>query len=192
MQLRLQFLALFVAVFSSCSTDYIPKPKGYNRIDLPSHEYQKLGKNLPYTFEYSKSAKILDDTSWIAQPEWIDVYYPEYKANVQVTYKNLKNKDSKELEKLINDARKLTNKHNIKAYAIDETVMKTPSNKIVSLFELQGEVPSQFQFYTTDSTNHFLRGALYFRTSTQNDSLAPVIEFIKVDVIHMLNTLEYR
>lgn len=192
MQLRLQFLVLFIALFSSCSSDYIPKPKGYNRIDLPPHEYQKLDKNLPYTFEYSKSAKILDDTSWISEPEWIDVYYPEFKANVQVTYKNLKGKNKGELEGLINDARKLTNKHNIKAYAIDETVMKTPSNKIVSLFELQGEVPSQFQFYTTDSTENFLRGALYFRTSTQNDSLAPVIEFIKVDIIQMLNTLEYK
>ena len=61
-----------------------------------------------------------------------------------------------------------------------------------SVFELQGEVPSQFQFYTTDSTRHFFRGALYFRTATDNDSLAPVIEYVKTDMIRMLNTLKYK
>jgi gliding motility-associated lipoprotein GldD len=59
------------------------------------------------------------------------------------------------------------------------------------IFELEGEVPSQFQFYVTDSTKHFLRGALYFRTATKNDSLKPIIDFIKKDVIHLLNTVKW-
>ena len=77
------------------------------------------------------------------------------------------------------DARKLTGKHQIKATAIDERIMQMPNGMRASVFELQGEVPSQFQFYTTDSTRHFLRGALYFKTATANDSLAPVIEYVK-------------
>jgi gliding motility-associated lipoprotein GldD len=58
--------------------------------------------------------------------------------------------------------------------------------------ELSGEVPTQFQFFVTDSTDHFLRGALYFNTAMKNDSLAPVIEYIKVDMIHLINTLEFK
>jgi gliding motility-associated lipoprotein GldD len=79
----------------------------------------------------------------------------------------------------------------IKASGVEESVIKTPSGKTASIYELEGEVPSQFQFYISDSSKHFMRGALYFRTATKNDSLAPVIEFIKKDIIHMLNTTKW-
>jgi len=58
--------------------------------------------------------------------------------------------------------------------------------------ELEGEVPSQYQFHVSDSAKHFLRGALYFKTATQNDSLRPVIDYIKQDVRHLLETLEWE
>lgn len=171
--------------------DFTPKPKGYNRIDLPPHAYQQLAPGHPYTFEYSRAAKILRDSSYLAQPHWINVYYPQLKASVQLTYADLR-ANPKGYNRLLEDARKLTNKHEIKASAIDERTLKTPNGMRVSVFELQGEVPSQFQFYTTDSTRHFLRGALYFRIATANDSLAPVIEYVKQDMVRLLNTLKYQ
>ncbi|SIR48767.1 gliding motility lipoprotein GldD [Pontibacter lucknowensis] len=174
-----------------CNAEYTPKPKGYNRIDLPEAAYQQLQDKHPYTFEYSKHAKIRPDSSMIAQPHWINVIYPSLGANVQLTYKAINN-DPKMLNNLIEDARKLTGKHQIKAYSIEETEIRTPQGDIASVFELEGEIPSQFQFYVTDTTNHFFRGALYFRTATQNDSLAPVIEYVKKDIVHMLNTLEFK
>ncbi|NVO31416.1 gliding motility lipoprotein GldD [Hymenobacter lapidiphilus] len=171
--------------------DFTPKPKGYNRIDLPAHSYQQLAPGRPYTFEYSRAAKILRDSSYLAQPHWINVYYPQLKANVQLTYADVR-ADRKAFNRLLEDARKLTGKHEIKASAIDERVLEMPGGLRATVFELQGEVPSQFQFYTTDSTRHFLRGALYFRTATANDSLAPVIEYVKQDMIHLLNTLRFK
>ncbi|NEM99615.1 gliding motility lipoprotein GldD [Pontibacter burrus] len=190
---KLQFglwfaLALLVA---SCGTEYIPKPKGYNRIDLPEQTYQPLKADYPYSFEYSSHAKVRPDSSMIAEPHWIHIIYPNLGADVQLTYKDLQGSD-KMLNDMVEDARKLTGKHQIKAYSIEETEIRTPTGDMASVFELEGEVPSQFQFYVTDSTKHFLRGALYFRTATQNDSLAPVIEFIKRDVVHMLNTLKWQ
>jgi len=190
---KLQFglcfaLALLVA---SCGTEYIPKPKGYNRIDLPEQTYQPLKAGHPYSFEYSSHAKVRPDSSMIAEPHWIHIIYPTMGADVQLTYKDLQGSD-KMLNDMVEDARKLTGKHQIKAYSIEETEIRTPTGDMASVFELEGEVPSQFQFYVTDSSTHFLRGALYFRTATQNDSLAPVIEFIKRDVVHMLNTLKWQ
>ncbi|MFD2783832.1 gliding motility lipoprotein GldD [Hymenobacter rubripertinctus] len=182
-------LGLLVAGCTS-APDFTPKPRGYNRIDLPPHAYQQLAPGHPYTFEYSRGARILRDSSYLAQPHWINVYYPQLKANVQLTYADLR-QDPQRYTRLLEDARKLTSKHEIKASAIDEQVLKTPNGMRVAVFELQGEVPSQFQFYTTDSTRHFFRGALYFRTATANDSLAPVIEYVKQDVLHLLNTLRY-
>ncbi len=186
------FLWLCISVaMVACGTEYTPKPKGFNRIDLPQQAYKQLPGAYPYTFEMSQSAKVRPDSSLIAEPNWINLSYPKLGANVQLTYKPLNN-DQKKLNDLIEDARKLTGKHQIKAYGIEEAELKTPEGDIASVFELTGEVPSQFQFYVTDSTTHFLRGALYFRTATQNDSLAPVIEFVKKDIIHLLNTLKWQ
>lgn len=179
------------AAMVACSAEYTPKPKGYNRIDLPPTAYQLLPDQHPYTFEYSKYAKIRPDSSRLAQPHWINVIYPSLGANVQLTYKAIGHSD-KMLNDLIEDSRKLTAKHQIKAYSIEESKIKTPSGDVASVFELTGEVPSQFQFYVTDSTEHFLRGALYFNTATANDSLAPVIEYVKKDIVHLLNTLEWK
>jgi gliding motility-associated lipoprotein GldD len=194
---RLLFAALGLSLLApACSTssnegDYTPKPKGYNRIDLPPHAYQQLAPGHPYTFQYSRYAKVLRDSSYLAQPHWINVYYPQLKANVQITYAGLKG-NRQLTNRLLEDARKLTSKHEIKATAIDEDILRTPNGQRVAVFELQGEVPSQFQFYTTDSTRHFFRGALYFRTATANDSLAPVIDYVKKDIVQMLNTLKYQ
>ena len=169
-----------VMVFTACTSDYMPKPKGYNRIILPKNEYQSLADTFPYHFEYSKQAVILPDTSWISEPYWIDVYYPKFHASVQVSYKPV-HKSQQLLREYLATAYKLTSKHQVKAYAIDEATFKTKKGKIAVIAMLSGEVPSQYQFFCTDSMNHFLRGALYFNTATQNDSLAPVIEFIKKD-----------
>lgn len=170
----------------------MPKPKGYNKIDLKPSTYKSLEEDHPYTFEYSTHAKVLKDTSYIAEPHWIDIYYPEHKCNIQLTYKPINKSDSKNLYELFNDAHKLKGGHQKKASAIDEVVTRTENGKYVTFFELEGEVPSQCQFYVTDSTKHFLRGALYFRTATKNDSLAPVIEYMKKDILHMMNTLKWK
>jgi len=184
------WLLLFV-IGTSCEKTYMPKPMGYNRLDLPMQSYVLLPDSLPYTFEISKSAKIYPDSSYIAERYWIDLFYPDIIANVQITYKPLHNNE-KLLKELVNDSYKLTSKHEIKAYAINESILTTPSGKTAVVAELEGEVPSQLQFFITDSTTNFLRGALYFRTSTKNDSLAPAIEYMKMDIVHMLNTLEWK
>jgi gliding motility-associated lipoprotein GldD len=178
-------------LFACGENNYLPKPEGYNRIDLPPHKYQLLTEKHPYNFEYSIHAKILRDSSSIAEPHWIDVYYPAFQANIQLTYKPVKG-DSSVFKELSDDAYKLTSKHQIKAYSIEDQIVKTPSGKTAIVTELSGEVPSQFQFYVTDSVKHFFRGALYFRTATKNDSLAPVIEYLKTDAIHMVNTLKWE
>lgn len=190
---EMRFAGLLVLFFFlvGCDHPYIPKPKGYNRLTLPAHDYVTIPDSLPYSFEISTAAKILRDSSYIAERYWIDLFYPQITANIQITYKNL-NQDPQFLKELVNDSYKLTSKHQIKAYAIEESVVKTPSGKTAVIAELEGEVPSQFQFFITDSTDNFIRGALYFRTSTKNDSLAPAIEYMKIDAMHMINTLEWK
>ncbi len=183
-------LVMLSCLMFSCERSYVPKPIGYNRLDLPEPAYHAMPDTLPYWFEYSRHAKILKDTSFISDREWIEVYYPLMKATVHITYKPV-NDNLELLKEYVDDSYRLTAKHQIKAYAIDEILVSTPSGKTAVIEEIEGEVPSQFQFTVTDSTRHFLRGALYFNTKVQNDSLAPAIEYVKKDIMHMINTLEW-
>ncbi len=184
-------IVLGIPLIFACKKDFSPKPKGYNRLELPSPSYIILPDTFPYNFEYSSHATVFPDSSWMAEPYWIDLYYPSIGASITISYKPVYN-SADTLTGLLNDAYKLTAKHQIKASSIEETILKTSYGHTAVIVELKGEVPSQFQFFVTDSVTHFLRGALYFDTATKNDSLAPSIEFVKVDIIHMLNTLKWN
>jgi gliding motility-associated lipoprotein GldD len=180
-----------IALFeTACQREHLPKPLGYNRLLLPSHDYTQLPDSFPYTFEYSKHAKLLKDTSRISERYWIEIYYPQLKSNIHITYKLVNSQ--KVLREFLDDSYTLTSKHQIKAYAINEVISKTPSGKTAVIAELEGEVPSQFQFTITDSAKNFMRGALYFNTPVANDSLAPAIEFMKRDMMQIINTLEWK
>jgi gliding motility-associated lipoprotein GldD len=63
---------------------------------------------------------------------------------------------------------------------------------VAVIAEIEGEVPSQFQFTMTDSTKNFLRGALYFNTKVNNDSLRPAIDYMKKEMMHIVNTLHWK
>ena len=186
---------LTTLLLSSCgnssSENYIPKPKGFPRIDLPVADYTLLDSAYPYLFEYNKAARILPDTFARSEPNWIFINYPAFHASVQLTYKPVRG-DVNRLRAMLEDSYKLAARHNIKAYAIEQRQVRLKSGLEASIIDLSGEVPSQVQFVTTDSTTHFLRGALYFNTATENDSLQPVIQYIRKDILHLLNTLTWR
>jgi len=122
---------------------------------------------------------------------WIDLVYDTLEADIEITYKAIRGKEEL-MKEYFGDAYKLTAHHQIKAYSIEESILKTPLGHTASIAEIRGEVPTPIQFVTTDSSKHFLRGALYFKTATKNDSLSPVIDYIKKDIIHLLNTLEWK
>jgi gliding motility-associated lipoprotein GldD len=169
---------------------YPPKPLGYHRIDLPKAAYQPLPDSLPYSFEYSTHAKLLPDSSIMAERYWLEVYYPTFTANIDISYKKIRNQA--DFRDYVADCYKLAQKHNIKAEAIDEIVSKTPQGYTSVVYQLEGDVPSTFQFYITDSVRHFLRASLYFPSAELNDSLGPVISYLKQDMVHMMNTVNWK
>ncbi|WP_461075432.1 gliding motility lipoprotein GldD [Spirosoma flavus] len=191
-QLLFVSTTLLVAACSGSSSDnYTPKPKGFPRFDLPKPVYKQIEATHPYEFEYNSIARILPDTFARSEPHWIFINYPAWNASVQLTYKPVLH-DVNRLRSMLEDSYKLAARHNIKAYAIEQRKLRLKSGLEASIIDLSGEVPSQVQFVTTDSTTHFLRGALYFNVATENDSLQPVIQYIRNDIVHMLNTLKWR
>lgn len=174
------------------SNVFVPKPRGYPRLELPDHCYQALPDSLPYTFEYSVHARLLNDSSSIAERYWMTIDYPIFSAKIQITYKEIKKEKPALLKEYLTDSYRLTAKHQMKARSIKERILWLKNGKKASISYLKGEVPTPIQFHTTDSLRHYLRGALYFNTATKNDSLQPVIQYMEKDILHLLSTLGWR
>ena len=178
----------------SCNSGYTPKPKGYFKINFPEKKYQLFDQpGYPYTFEYPVYANVVKDSVFFGEatenPWWININFPQFNGRVYVSYKEIgKNK----LDKLVNDAFTLTNKHSAKAYSIDDSLFVTPNNIHGVFFKVGGDVATANQFFLTDSVHHFLRGALYFDATPNEDSLAVVNRFLLEDVKHLIQTFHWK
>jgi len=185
-------LAVFslLSFFSCNNNDYTPKPRGYFRIDLPEHQYQSFDTTFPFAFEYPVYARIRTKGPDLNKKYWFNMSYPDYNGTVYFSYKSVNNN----LGQLINDSHEFVDKHIPKASAIDERIITDRKRNVFGIsWEISGSgAASPYQFILTDSTSHFLRGALYFRNEPNNDSLAPVINFVKKDIHHLMNTLKWK
>ncbi len=187
------WLIIALAV-SSCGSDaddiQTPKPNAYFRIDLPEKKYTLFSDSCPYEFEYpSNYAVVLPDKDPNAESCWKNIIYPQFGAEVNLSYKPVNNN----LNKFLDDSWTLATRHQVKANGMPETPVRRDSARVFGLmFEIEGNAASSLQFYLTDSTQHFMRGALYFFARPNYDSLAPVIEFIKKDVERMITTLKWK
>ncbi|GAP44194.1 gliding motility-associated lipoprotein GldD [Lentimicrobium saccharophilum] len=188
--LQLLVAVLLAAMMTSCGDPPVPKPRGYFRIDLPQREYRLLDSIYPYTFEIPVYAKITGDPNAGEEPYWINIDFPAYKGRIHLSYKAVDNN----LSTFTEDAHQLVMKHIPKASAIDEIRIDNEALEVHGLiYDIKGAgAASPYQFFATDSTRHFIRGALYFNVLPNNDSLAPVIEFLKGDIQHMLETLKWK
>ena len=184
--------ALFI--LSACNSTYTPKPTGYFKIDFPEKTYQQFNQpGYPYTFEYPAYARIIKDSTFFdttaENPWWINIDFPQFNARMYLSYKIIGNN---KLEKLLNDAYNLTNKHSIKASYINDSIMNISDNVHGSFFSVQGDVATASQFFLTDSTKNFIRGALYFDATPNEDSLRPVSQFLVEDMKHLISTFRWK
>ena len=183
-------LLVIILVVCACNNEYYPKPKGYFRIDLPEKEYVPFDTLYPYSFEYPVYARVIPDDHPQAEPYWINIVYPQFNGTLHLSHKKINGN----LNEYLEDTRTLVMKHIPKASSIENKQYSNDKAKVYGLtYTISGvAAASPYQFYLTDSTEHFVRGALYFNTVPNNDSLAPVIEFLKEDINHMIETFEWR
>jgi gliding motility-associated lipoprotein GldD len=186
------FLAFLLII--SCNSPYTAKPRGYYKIEFPQHQYQQFNEpGFPYSFEYPTYAKILRDTTFFEDkpenPYWINVDFPRFNARIYMSYKEI-GKNS--FDKLKEDAYKMSYKHTYKATSIEDTAFKTPLGVSGIFFTVGGNAATAKQFFASDSVKHFLRGALYFDTAPNEDSLGIVNNFLQEDMKHLINTLQWK
>ena len=188
-------ILLIASFLPACNSTYTYKKKGFFNIEFPEKKYQPFDKpGYPYTFEYPVYANIIKDSTFFgdkAEDWWINIEVPQCGGRIYVSYKNIRAKN--QMDSLVNDAYKMAYKqHTEVSTGIDDSVMKTPNGVEGIYYSLKGNTATANQFFLTDSTKHFLRGALYFDATPNEDSLGIVNDFLKKDLQHLINTLRWK
>ena len=210
-QLAILNVALLYFV-ASCNSTYTSKRRGYFKVNFPEKKYVRFDQpGFPYTFEYPAYARIVKDSTYFENnpdnPYWINIDFPFLRGRIFVSYKTIGGKSvykiktpfgykdsvgANSFENMVNDSYKLSYKNNVKAYSIDDSVMHTPNNVTGIFFSLTGNVATANQFFLSDTTKHFLRGALYLDATPNEDSLKPVNDFLLKDMKHIINTFKWK
>ena len=183
MDRKIIFNLAIVLLLTSCSEEIFPKPKAFLRLAYNEAAYQKITSDCPYIFEFSNKA--------VVQPNekcWINISYPELKASLNITYRPIQNN----LRELLQESEKLTYNHAIKADGISAKPFDNRVKKVYgALSEVTGNAASPLQFHLTDSSKHFITGALYFKVQPNYDSILPAVKYIEKDIKHLMETLEW-
>jgi len=168
-----------------------PKPVAYFRIDLPEHQYRQVDTTLPFSFEKSEAARL------VIQPQedgayWVDVEYPTLNAAFKITYFPVPRTDS--LRSMIIHEEKMVKFHYQKADDVEYSIIQDPESHLWGqIYDIAGrEVATPLMFWMTDSTHQFLRSTLYFNFAPNNDSLEPVIHYLRDDAMHFINTFKWK
>ncbi len=185
---------LVLCILVACNSDYSIKRRGYYKIDFPPHQYQSFDQpGYPYSFEYPIYARVVKDTTFFeGKPEndyWINVDFPQFNGKIYISYKAV---STDNLTKLVDDAFKMTYKHTSKATEITDSLIRTPNGISGLFFNVGGNAATGKQFFVTDSVRHFLRGALYFDATPNEDSLGIVYDFLQTDMKHLINSLQWK
>lgn len=178
-------LLVFVICMFSCNNNTLPKPKPFLKLNYPEVTYAEIDSNCPYFFETSSLTEIDVKSNC-----WAILKYPKLKASIHITYRTVENN----LTEILKEVEKLTFEHAIKADAIPDALPYENFEKRVfaKLYNVEGNVASNLQFVATDSLNHVLAGSLYFYVKPNYDSIKPAIKYIEKDLVHLVETLEWK
>lgn len=199
--------------FVACNSPYVSKKRGYYTIDLPRRQYQQFNQpGFPYSFEYPVYATVMQDTTYFDNnPEnsyWRNIDFPQFHARIFLSYKEIGGKAMYKIkqpngqykdsfavnvfDKMVADAFTLTNKNNVVSNSINDSLIHTPNGIHGVFFKVGGNAATAKQFFLSDTTKNFIRGALYFDVTPNADSLKPVQDFLQVDMEHMINTFKWK
>jgi len=195
MKSKVLFFFLTASLSVSCSSDYSPKPKGYFYINLPEPAYHDLTGFPDFKCSISNLVRIdtlKDDITAEKKKNEIEfnLNYLRYHAQIYCTYFRI---TPSEFPGIAEENRRMAYFQAHNAKGITETAYSCPEQKVYGLvYEIQGNTASPVQFVISDSTSSFFRGALYFDTACNRDSIAPVLACINQDIHVMIESFQWK
>lgn len=187
-------ILVFMLLGNCVRNDYYPKPKAYPSVVLPKKKYVLYNAECPYSFEYPVYG-VIEDKKYFFNERlksdscWINIALPSLNGKIHLSYKSFNNTDS--LTKMMEDAYKMTSKHTLKADYIKDSLIDEPNLKGI-IYDVGGNAASSVQFFLTDDKKNYVRGALYFAVAPNIDSMQPVVQFAKADVLHLIKTFTWK
>jgi gliding motility-associated lipoprotein GldD len=185
--MRFLYGFFFICCLCTACNSRAPKPGGYFRIETGTHAYRDCRGRF-FSFEYAGKA-IVVPLPGNGKGEWLNISYPEFQASIHCSYLPVK---PETLVAAMEDSRRFVYRHTIRANNISSLYFENPDRKVYgTLYEIEGNVASPLQFTLTDSTSHFFRGALYFNFVPNRDSIAPVLDFIREDIVRLMESFDF-
>ena len=183
--------ALVTLVFTACNSKVAPKEAGYPAINFPTKVYLSNAVNdLPYAFDIPSYAVVDKKVTYLGVDQqksgWMNLQFPSLHATLYISYNKV------QMEVLVRDAYNFANNHSNKASFIEDSAFENPIGLKGVFFHLGGDVASPYQFFITDANRHFFRAALYFDTTPNADSLAPVIDFLHQDLKQLVHSFHWK
>jgi len=181
---RLCYVVFLALLPMGCKDTVLPKPKALLSLEYPTATYQYFDpEKCPFAFQRNVS------TAVTVSGCNLQIAYALQKATLFTTYKNV----DQNLNELLRDAQNLTQKHVVKAESISEQPYINPEKNVYGmLYQVTGEAASQTQFYLTDSLHHFFTGSVYFRAKPNYDSILPASDYLRKDVIKLMESFEWK
>jgi gliding motility-associated lipoprotein GldD len=182
---RILSLCLVLLNFSCQSDSAQPKPKGYLYLSYPAPEYS-LNSGSDYSFDLNQNAASFEE---LKRSGWAKINYPSQKATLDLTYRKVENN----LRDLLIESEKMTFSHTIKADDISSQNYEDLERGIYArVYEVGGDAASNLQFQVHDSTKNFLTGSVYFKVKPNFDSIEPSIDYIRRDVIRLIESIQWN
>ena len=174
---------LLLILFSTCKENYTPKPRAFFKLSFPEKSFQQYTQNCPFTFQFPTYSEV----NTLEKYCFLNLTFPDFEATLHLSYFPINGNLYTHTE----ESRRLAYKHSLKANSISEQPFINNKNKVFGLvYDYEGTTATAFQFYLTDSTNHFFRGALYFDTEI-NDSIRPVSNFLQEDIKYLIESFRW-
>lgn len=186
---------MIIVCLSACTgvDKPLPKPHQYPKINFPVKAYKDFSDaacdvqfQIPSYSDVEKKTSFFDEKP--LHPCWFDVRFPEFNGRLHCSYFEVTNRQV--FDELVDDVFDLVSKHRSRAsFARESLIDKDDVNGI--LFDIDGPVASPLLFYVTDSTKHFFMASLYFKNKVNPDSMNIVHNFVREDVIKLIESFEW-
>jgi len=121
---------------------------------------------------------------------WFNILYPEYNATIYCSFLPIKQEN---FRKALEDSYQLAYSHAVRADGIGQDSYANELHKTYGiLYDIDGQVAVPIQFFLTDSISNFFRGSLYYDKEVDMDSVKLITEYLRSDIIKLMETLEWQ